>query len=182
MHSDNFNKWAGAILSALLLLFALSVVIKETAPEGPPAKAGFEVAEMKEASGAGETAAAAAVPDQPIAVAMKTADADTGTKLGKACQACHSFDKGGQAKVGPNLWGIVGRKVASMDGFAYSEAMKGKGGNWGYDELYKFLANPKGVVVGTKMGFAGYPKFDDRANVIAYLRTLSDAPVALPAP
>lgn len=180
MSSDSFNKWAGAILSALLLLFALGVLIKEAADEGPPAKAGFEVAEMKETNGAGETAAAAAVPDPPVAVAFKAVDVATGTKLSRACQACHSFDKGGPAKVGPNLWGIVGRKAASVDGFAYSEALKTKGGNWGFEELYKFLANPKGVIAGTKMGFAGYPKFEDRANVIAYLQTLSDTPVPLP--
>lgn len=180
MHSDSFNKWAGAILFAVLMLFALGVIIKETASEGLPEKPGFVVAELKEVTGAAEAPAAAAIPDPLFAVAMKAADVDTGSKLTKACQACHSFDKGGANKVGPNLWGIVGRKVASIDGFAYSEAMKGKGGNWGYEELYKFLANPKANVVGTKMGFAGYPKFEDRASLISYLRTLSDSPVPLP--
>ena len=181
MNSDSFNKWAGAILSAMLLLFALRTIIKEMSPEGPPAKAGFEVVAMKEtAGGAAEAAVTPAQPDPVIAVAMKTVDVDTGNKLTRPCQACHSFDKGGPNKVGPNLWGIVGRKVASIAGFTYSEAMKSKGGNWGYDELYKFLANPKGVVAGTKMGFAGYPKFDDRANLLSYLRTLSDAPVPMP--
>ena len=180
MNSGTFNKWLGAILSAALLMFALRTIIMESKTEGPPAKPGFEVAEMKEAAGgaaAGETPAA---PDPPVAEALKKADADNGNKLTRPCQACHSFDKGGANKVGPNLWGVVGRKVASVDGFAYSDAIKTMGGTWGYEQLYKFLASPKTMVAGTKMSFAGYPKFDNRADVIAYLRTLSDSPVPLP--
>ena len=179
MTSGNFNTWLGAILSALLVMFALRTIIMESKPEGPPAKPGYAVAEMKERTGAAAPAASDQ-PDPPIAVALKKADADSGTKLARACQACHAFEKGGASKVGPPLWGIVSRKVANVDGFAYSDAMKKKGGDWGYDELYKFLANPKGVIAGTKMGFAGYPKPDNRADVIAYLRTLADTPVPLP--
>jgi len=180
MNSGTTNKWLGAILSAALVMFGLRTIIMEATPEGPPAKPGFQVAEMKEGEGGAAAPAEKPKADPPIADAMKKADADNGSKLTRPCQACHDFTKGGPNKVGPNLWGVVGRKVAGVDGFAYSDAMKAKGGNWGYDELYKFLANPKGVVAGTKMGFAGYPKPEDRADVIAYLRTLSDSPVPLP--
>jgi cytochrome c len=178
MNSGTFNKWLGAILSAALLMFALRTIIMESKTEGPPAKPGFDVAEVKE--GAAGAAEAPAVADPPVADALKKADADNGSKLTRPCQACHTFEKGGANKVGPNLWGVVGRKVASIDGFAYSDGLKAMGGTWDYDQLYKFLANPKGMVAGTKMGFAGYPKFDNRADVIAYLRTLSDSPVPLP--
>ena len=180
MNSDSFNKWAGAFLSALLLMFALRTVINESKPEGPPAKAGYEVAEAKEGSAEAAVPTAPAQPDPPVAVALKTTDADAGKGLTRACQACHSLDKGGPNKVGPNLWNVVGRKAASIGGYAYSDAMKAHGGSWGYDELYKFLAAPKKVIVGTKMTFAGLPKFEDRANLLTYLRTLSDAPVPLP--
>lgn len=179
MNSSNFNTWIGAILSALLLLFAVRTVIEERKELAGHPKAGWEVAELKE----GEFAAEAAVPDKPdppVAEVLKVADADTGKNLSKACMACHSFEKGGPNKVGPNLYGVVGGKVGGHDGFAYSEPMKGKGGNWGYDDLYKFLANPKAVVPGTKMTFAGMKKPEDRASLLAYLRTLSDAPVPLP--
>ncbi len=180
MQSNNFNTWLGAILSALMVMFALRTIIAESKGEGAPEKSGYEVAAMVD-SGAGKAVAEAAkVPDAPIAVAMKTSDADTGKNLTKACQACHSFEKGGANKVGPNLWGIIGRKPGSHEGFAYSEAMKAKAGAWGYEEIYAFLANPKVVVAGTKMGYAGMPKFEDRANVLAYLRTLADAPVPMP--
>lgn len=180
MHSGTFNKWLGAILSAALLMFGLRTIIMESKPEGPPAKPGFEVAEMKEAAVGAATAEAAPQADPPVAEALKKADVENGNKLTRACQACHSFDKGGPNKVGPALWGVVGRKEGSVDGFAYSEGMKAMGGNWDYAALYKFLANPKAAVAGTKMGFAGYPKPENRADVIAYLRTLSDSPVALP--
>ena len=179
MNSDTFNKWAGAILSALLLMFALRTIIAESKTEGPPAKPGFEVAEAKESDGKAADAKPAQA-DPPIAVALKTSDLDVGKGLIRPCQACHSFDKGGANKVGPNLFGIVGRKVAAADGYAYSDAMKAKGGAWGFGELYTFLANPKGVVPGTKMTFAGYPKFEDRANLLLYLRSLADSPVAMP--
>jgi len=180
MNSGTFNKWLGALLSAALLMFALRTIIMESKPEGPPAKPGYDVAEMKEAPAGTAAVTAPAVPDPPVAEALKKADVDSGSKLSKPCQACHSFDKGGANKVGPNLWGVVGRKVGGVDGFAYSDGLKAMGGNWDYDHLYKFLANPKGMVSGTKMGFAGYPKFDNRADVIAYLRTLADSPVPLP--
>ncbi len=180
MQSNNFNTWLGAILSALMVMFALRTIIAESKGEGAPEKAGFEVAELKDNAGGKAAVEAPKVPDAPIAVAMKTSDADVGKTLSKACQACHSFDKGGANKVGPNLWGVLGRKPASHDGYVYSDAMKAKAGNWGYEEIYAFLAAPKAVLPGTKMTYAGLPKFEDRANVLAYLRTLADAPVPMP--
>ncbi|TIX11535.1 MAG: cytochrome c family protein, partial [Mesorhizobium sp.] len=104
----------------------------------------------------------------------------------KQCQACHSGEKGGPNKVGPDLWDIIDRPVAEHEGFAYSAGMKdfSKGGaeKWTYDNLNHFITSPKKFVKGTAMGFAGLPKDEDRANVIAYLRTLSDSPKPLPAP
>lgn len=186
MTTGTLNKWAGSFLSAALVLFALRVIVQETTEPKPPAKPGFEVAETKDQTAPAGGAAAPAAPaapaaDPPIAEAMKKADADAGKQLTNVCQSCHSFDKTPAAgKAGPPLYGVVGRKVASVDGYSYSPAMQAKGGTWGYEDLYKFLASPKTVVPGTKMGFQGYPEADKRANVIAYLRTLSDSPLPLP--
>ena len=99
----------------------------------------------------------------------------------KKCAACHSFDKGGANKVGPDLWGVVNRPIASHEGFSYSEALAGKSGDaWDYDHLNEFLTSPKAYAPGTKMSFAGISKDTERADVIAYLRTLADEPAPLP--
>ena len=111
---------------------------------------------------------------------LAAADEKRGQKVAKACAACHSFDKGGRTKMGPNLWGVVGRDVASMEGFNYSDAMKAKGGKWGYDELNEFITKPRAVVKGTKMSFSGIKKAEDRAALIKWLRSLSDDPYPLP--
>ncbi|MFZ1680960.1 MAG: cytochrome c family protein, partial [Rhizobiaceae bacterium] len=108
---------------------------------------------------------------------------DAGATVFKKCASCHTVDNGGANKVGPNLWNIVNRPVASHEGFAYSAPMKAfaEGGKtWDYESLSQFTLAPKGLVKGTAMGFAGLKKIDERANLIAYLRSLSDAPAPLP--
>ncbi len=124
--------------------------------------------------------AAAAAPAVPVAALLAKADPAKGQADTKVCATCHSFDKGAPAKVGPNLYGVVGRAKGSEAGFAYSDAMKAKGGDWTFDDLNSFITSPKTFVPGTKMGFAGEPDAGKRADIIAYLRTLSDSPVALP--
>src|SRR5262249_58284852 len=108
------------------------------------------------------------------------AEGAKGETAEKKCQACHTFNKGGRNMVGPNLWGVVGRPRASEAGFNYSAAMKSKGGNWSIDELNQFLTNPRGYVPGTNMTFAGLTRGSERADVIAYLNSLSDNPAPLP--
>ena len=98
----------------------------------------------------------------------------------KACQACHSFDKGGAAKVGPPLWGVVGRPVASVAGFAYSDALKAIGGDWTYEKLDHWITKPSAMAAGTKMAFPGEPEATKRADILAYLQKQSDNPVPFP--
>lgn len=117
---------------------------------------------------------------KPLPVLLAAADPAAGANVAKKCAACHSFDKGGPNKVGPDLWGVVGRDVGKHEGFAYSTAMAEHGGQWTFEDLNDFLKSPKTHVPGTKMAFAGLPKDTDRANVLAYLRSLSDSPVPLP--
>jgi cytochrome c len=117
----------------------------------------------------------------PLPELLAKADPAKGEASAKKCQACHDFSKGGPNKVGPNLWGVVGRPVASHEGFNYSAALKAKGGNWTYEDINHFITNPKNYVPGTLMAFAGDPNPEDRANILAYLRTLSDSPVPFPA-
>ena len=125
--------------------------------------------------------AAAPVAAVPLPTLLAKADPAKGQALTKVCATCHSFEKGAAAKVGPDLYGVVGRAKGSDAGFSYSDAMKAKGGDWTFDDLDSFITSPKTFVSGTKMGFGGEPDAGKRADIIAYLRTLSDAPVPLPA-
>lgn len=128
----------------------------------------------------------AAAPEEevldPIAPAMAEADAAAGETLaGRQCAACHSFDEGGANKVGPNLYGVLGRSIGGHAGFAYSDALAGMSGDtWTYEHLNAFLHAPKDFAPGTKMSFRGFDKVSDRANVVAYLRTLAASPEPLP--
>ncbi|MCL4151211.1 UNVERIFIED_CONTAM: hypothetical protein GTU68_052812 [Idotea baltica] len=128
------------------------------------------------------TQTAAAPAEEPIAVLLASASAEDGESVGKKCAACHSFDEGGANKVGPNLWNIVNATPAASDGFKYSSSMQAYGAEnvWAFENLNNFLAAPKKYISGTSMGFVGLKKPDERADMIAYLRSLSNAPAALP--
>ncbi len=182
MNSWTFNKMAGAVLGTALMVFGLKEVAgmvyhPQMASHEKP---GFlvEVTESHDA-GAGEVAEAA----KSIGTLLVAADATKGAAEAKACAACHDFTKGGPNKTGPNLWDVVERKIGSHEGYAYSAGVTEKAAEaWTYDHLNTFLTNPKGFIGGTKMAFGGIKNDTKRANLIAYLATLSDAPKPFPAP
>ncbi|HVR55599.1 MAG TPA: cytochrome c family protein [Pseudolabrys sp.] len=178
MNSFELNKILGAILGTCLIMLALNIGAGAIFAPEKPGKPGYNIA-VKE-QGEGEKAGAAKEPDQPIETLLAKASVEKGQATAKQCQACHTFEKGGPNRVGPNLWNIVNRTRASEAGFNYSAAMKGKSGNWSFDELNKFLANPRSYIPGTNMTFAGLSRAEQRADVIDYLHTLADNPVALP--
>ncbi|MEJ1976911.1 MAG: cytochrome c family protein [Acetobacteraceae bacterium] len=132
---------------------------------------------------AATAAAAPAAPQVPIATLLVSADPAAGEAYTKTvCAACHTFNEGGRAGVGPNLYGVLGAAHGHMEGFSYSEALKSKAGPWTYDELNEWLTKPSAYAPGTKMGFAGITNDKTRANVIDYLHTLSHTPEPLPTP
>ncbi|MDR6873740.1 cytochrome c [Bosea sp. BE125] len=174
------NKIAGAVLSTLLVVMGLSMISGIVFTPHKPAVPGFDLPSEEPAAAGGAAAPAA---DEPITVRLAKADPAKGEKAVGACKACHSFEKGGPNKVGPHLYDVYGRNEGSVDGFGYSAAMKGRTDKvWEADGLDHFLKGPKAYVPGTAMAFAGISKADTRADVIAYLNTLSDAPKPLPKP
>ena len=179
------NKIIGAVLFAGFVAMTAGLVAEGlyTGTIGEhsehDAKRGYSIATMDVVS----DAQAAPVDAGPVDITpfMAKADVEAGKKVAKKCAACHTFDKGGKNGVGPNQWGLVGSHFAHNSNFSYSDAVKAmKDKTWGFQELSEFLANPKKHIPGNKMSFAGMSKPQDRANLIAYLNTLSDSPLPLP--
>jgi cytochrome c len=182
MQTTNGNMIAMAVLGTLTFTMLTSFAGELLFTEKKAAKAGYELP-MPE--GAAPVAAAAGPAAEPIAIRLAAADKGKGETGFKACVACHVNSKDGSnaGKQGPTLWNVVDRAKAAVSGFGYSAtlaAMGGKGDKWGFESLDKFLESPRGYVAGTKMSFAGISNPKARADLIAYLATIADSPVALP--
>jgi len=174
------NKIAGAILAAMILAMVSGLVANMLVHPTQLQKPAFAVAGGEETA---ETATSSA-PKGPESIAplIASADAKAGEEKAKLCTTCHTFNKGGPNKIGPNLWGIVGAPMAEdRNNFPFSEALtdKGKGQTWTLDNLNEWLFKPQNFARGTKMTFIGLPKAQDRANVVAFLNSMSDSPKPL---
>jgi cytochrome c len=178
MDSFELNKIAGGVLGTLLFVMVLGLFSEAIFTRAEVAKPGYALPAQE----APAATAAAAPKAEPLPVLLAKADAKKGEANAKVCTTCHNLAKDGAPKAtGPNLYGVVNRPVGSTS-FGYSDAVKGHGGNWTYEALNEFITNPKGYISGTKMGYGGEKDAAKRADIIAYLRTLADAPAPLPAP
>ena len=179
MSSIEFNKILASVLLALIVAWVSGLVASKLIVPQMPARTAVAVANVgaqPEAAAPSEAPATA----EPIAPLLASAAPSAGADVAKKCASCHTFDKGGPNRVGPNLWGVIGSKIGEdRGGYAFSDALKGNGGTWTVDLLNQWLFNPKSLVKGTKMTFIGLPKAKDRANVVAYLNQQSDAPQPL---
>lgn len=176
MNSFELNKILGALLGCVLITLSLNIAAGALFAPEKPAKPGYAIA-VKETGG---NKAGPAEASQPIEVLLANASAEKGAAAAKQCAACHTFEKGGPNRVGPNLYDIVGHERGTGRGFNFSAAMKAKGGAWTFDELNKFLKDPRGYIPGTNMTFAGLSRDSQRADVIEYLRQQSEKPVVVP--
>jgi cytochrome c len=172
------NKALAALLTAGIIASGSGVISRILYHPSMPEENAYVIEVTEAETGGGEEATAAEAP--PLPVLLAAASPEEGESEAKKCAACHSFEQGGTNKIGPALWGVVGRDVASVEGFAYSDALAAKEGEWTFEELYGFIHNPKGYVPGTKMAFAGIQNPEDLADVLVYLRSLADEPVPLP--
>jgi cytochrome c len=172
---DRFNTIAGWVLFAGIVALGSSIVAGETFKSERPEELGYPIeGVVQEGEGGAEA-------EKPIAFYLATADAAAGEQVFKKCTACHNADQGGANALGPSLYGVMGNPVAAHPGYAFTDALKSKGGNWDWDTMSAWLASPKKFAPGTKMTFAGLSNPQDRANVMAFLNSRDASPLPVPA-
>jgi cytochrome c len=179
MDSWEWNKIAGAVLGTLIFVLAVKFAAEAIYDTPLPAKPGYVVEGVSEEPVAASAAVEEKLPD--FGAVLPAADLAAGKEIEARCQQCHDSFKGGLNKIGPNLWGVVGRSQAGYPGFNYSNVMAANHDPWTFEKLFRYLKAPQ-AVPGTKMTFAGLRSVQDRINLIAYLRTLADRPAPIPPP
>jgi cytochrome c len=179
MDAFEVNKTVGAVLAALLVICASRTMLDIAWREHKPDKPGWAIPVKDVPTGTAKEPAAPFDAAQVLALLAK-ASPESGQDTFKKCTQCHTSDKGGRTLTGPNLYGIVGRPRASIAGFPYSEGMKTHPGDWTFAELAKYLHDPKADIPGNKMAFAGVKDDAELADLLLYLRKLSDNPAPLP--
>ena len=172
---DRFNTIAGWTLFAGIVALGASILTGEVYHNERPEEMGYPIEGVVVE---GEDGAAA---EEPIAVYLAKADAAKGQQVFAKCTACHNADPGGANALGPALYGVMGNPVAAHPGFAFSDALKSKGGTWDWETMSAWLASPKKFAPGTKMTFAGLSNPQDRADVMAFLNTRDSSPLPIPA-
>lgn len=180
MDSFELNKIIGAILGTLLFVMGVGFLAEGIYHPIEDRGVGYALPEPEGGEGHEATPDAPAVP---LGLLLASADAGQGQTAVRKCASCHNFEQGAGNKQGPELFGVVGRVIGSHEGFAYSEpaqAHASAGDTWTYEALDHFLTAPKGFMPGTKMNFAGVKSPEERANILAYLQTLSSSPVPFP--
>lgn len=183
MDSLELNKIFGAILGTLLFVMGLGFLAQAIYHPIEDRGPGYVLAEAEEGAAGGEEEGPVVVAD--IGTLLASADAAAGQAGVRVCSSCHSFTPDGKNGAGPGLYDVVGRLVGSHEGYAYSAALiehKDRGDVWTYENLNAFITNPKGYAPGTKMSYGGMKNDEQRANLIAYLGSLSASPVAYPVP
>ena len=179
MDSFEVNKIIAAVLLVALLVIGIGKIADIVFYVEKPKTAGYKV-EVAEDSNANQDAKASEIEEIDISVLLAMGNVEHGEKVFKKCSACHVVNKGGENKIGPVLYGVLGRQVAALSNYKYSKAMAAYDKTWTFEEMNGYLRKPQSYIKGTKMAFAGLRKEKDRASVILYLNQNSDSPLPLP--
>jgi cytochrome c len=179
MDSFELNKIIAAVLLTALIVIGINKFGDSVFHVEKPEKSAYKV-EGVELATSNQATEIKEVVQLDIKAILALGDLTHGEKVFKKCSSCHLIAKGGKNLIGPALYGVVGRPAASIDGYAYSKALKAHGKNWSFEELNAFLLKPKSYIKGTKMAYAGLRKDKDRASVILYLNSQSDSPLTKP--
>ena len=179
MDSFEVNKIIAAVLLVALLVIGIGKIADIVFYVEKPKTAGYKV-EVAEASNAIQDAKASEIEEIDISALLAMGNVEHGEKVFKKCSACHVVNKGGENKIGPVLYGVLGRQVAALSNYKYSKAMAAYDKTWTFEEMNGYLRKPQSYIKGTKMAFAGLRKEKDRASVILYLNQNSDSPLPLP--
>jgi cytochrome c len=173
MSSFEWNKIIGSVLTAMIVAWVCGILASQLVEPKPLEKPVFMPAEAEKQAAAAPAEQPASTKLEPIEPLLAKADPKKGEQLAKVCSTCHTFDKGGPNKVGPNLWDVTEENIATVPNYQFSAALQAdKGEKWDPEKLNQWLHNPHSFAKGTKMTFAGFPKAQDRADVIAFLDTL----------
>ena len=180
MDSFELNKIIAAVLMTALIVIGINKFADTVFHVKKPKQSAYKVEGVELASSTGVTTVVKKMVQLDIKEILALGDLTHGEKVFKKCSACHIVAKGGKNLIGPALYGVVGRPAASIDGYAYSKALKAHAKNWSFEELNAFLLKPRSYIKGTKMAYAGLRKDKDRASVILYLNSQSDSPLPRP--
>ena len=173
------NKIAASIILAVVLVLGINKIADIIFYVEKPEKSAYQIADIAATTTRETTSESSSAGSGDIMALLASASVADGKKIFKKCAACHSIAKGGANKIGPALWGVLGRQAASISDYKYSKAMAAHGKTWSFEEMNKFLFKPKDWIKGTKMSFAGLKKETERAAVILYMNNNTDNPLPL---
>ena len=173
------NKIIASIILAIILVLGINKMTDIIFYVEKPEKSAYQVVNVTTATTTEIASASSSAESGEIMVLLASVSVADGKKVFKKCAACHSISKGGGNKIGPALWGVLGKKAGSVSDYKYSKAMAGHGKSWSFEEINGFLIKPKDWIKGTKMSFAGLKSEKDRAAVILYMNKNTDSPLSL---
>ena len=173
------NKIIASIILAIILVLGINKITDIIFYVEKPEKSAYQVANVSTTTATETTSASSSAESGEIMELFASASAADGKKIFKKCAACHSIAKGGGNKIGPALWGVLGRQAGSISDYKYSKAMATHGKSWSFEEMNGFLIKPKDWIKGTKMTFVGLKKETERAAVILYMNNNTDSPLPL---